>query len=62
MKSKKHAPSFDGSCIQNAPHLSKDERGIITSALSKLVGFGTLRKGRLPWFHRAVPSTTLDKV
>jgi hypothetical protein len=39
---KKHAPPFDGPCIQNAPHLSKDKRGIITSALSKLVGFGTL--------------------
>ena len=39
---KKHAPPFDGSCLNSAPHLSKDERGIITSALSKLVGFGTL--------------------
>ena len=42
MKTKMHAPPFDGSCMDSAPHLSKDERGIITSALSKLVGFGTL--------------------
>lgn len=28
---------------------------------STYVGFGTLRS-RLPWFHWAVPSTTLDKV
>ena len=58
---KKHAPTFDGSCFKIAPHLSKDERGTITSAFSILVGFGTLQC-RLPWFHRAVPSTTLDKV
>ena len=58
---KKHAPAFDGSCFKIAPHLSKDECGTITSAFSILVGFGTLQC-RLPWFHRAVPSTTLDKV
>ena len=29
-----HAPTFDGSCWKIAPHLSKDERGTITSALS----------------------------
>ena len=44
-----------------APHLSKDGCGVITPTPSILVGFGTL-KNRLPWFHRAVPSTTLDKV
>ena len=32
-----------------------------SSSFDSFVGFGTL-PCRLPWFHRADPSTTLDKV
>lgn len=35
--------------VKRAPHLSL------------IVGFGTLDCSRLPWFHRADPSATLDK-
>ena len=36
------------------------KKDIVAPHLSVSAGFGTLQC-RLPWFHRAVPSATLDK-
>ena len=34
----------------------------VYNSITHLSGFGTLSFDRLPWFHRACPSATLDKI
>jgi len=57
--------SFQFSEMRNkkAPCLNRQSAELSCSFLifRFIVGFGTL-KNRLPWFHWAVPSATLDKV